>query len=134
MSYVRLVQPVLDKHCVRCHDGSTGADKSPLVLTGEPTGDFTRSYDNLKGYLRWYEWGGKSISGAATLPGRIGADESRLTKIMADAAHAPVKLPDEDRLRLYVWLDANVPFYGTYEADAQAAQKRGEAVKPPDVQ
>jgi len=134
MSYVRLVQPVLDKHCVRCHDGSAGADKSPLVLTGEATGDFTRSYDNLKGYLRWYEWGGKSISGAATLPGRIGADESRLTKVLADAAHAPVKLPDEDRLRLYVWLDGNVPFYGTYEADAQAAQKRGEAVKPPEVQ
>ena len=34
--YPRLIQPVLDRHCVRCHDGSTGPDKSPLVLTGEP--------------------------------------------------------------------------------------------------
>jgi hypothetical protein len=135
MSYARLVQPVLDKHCVRCHDGSTGQDKSPLALTGEPKGDFSRSYDSLKAYLRWYEWGGKSIAGVATPPGRIGADESRLTKILADATHVPaVKLADEDRLRLYVWLDGNVPFYGTYEADAQAAQKRGEAVPPPEVQ
>ena len=31
--YPRLVQPVLDRHCVRCHDGSTGPDKSNLVLT-----------------------------------------------------------------------------------------------------
>jgi len=134
MSYTRLVQPVLDKHCVRCHDGSTGTDKSPLVLTGEAKGDFSRSYDSLKAYLRWYEWGGKSISQTTTQAGRIGADESRLTKILADATHAPVKLPNEDRLRLYVWLDGNVPFYGTYEADAQAAQKRGEAVQPPAVQ
>jgi len=134
MSYTRLVQPVLDKHCVRCHDGSTGTDKSPLVLTGETKGDFSRSYDSLKAYLRWYEWGGKSISQTTTQAGRIGADESRLTKILADATHAPVKLPNEDRLRLYVWLDGNVPFYGTYEADAQAAQKRGEAVQPPEVQ
>ena len=135
MSYARLVQPVLDKHCIRCHDGAAGADKSALVLTGEPKGDFSRSYDSLKAYLRWYEWGGASISQTSTPPGRIGADESRLTKILTDATHAAaIKMPDEDRLRLYVWLDGNVPFYGTYEADAQAAQKRGEAVMPPEVQ
>lgn len=135
MSYTRLVQPVLDKHCVRCHDGSEGKDKSPLVLTGEAAGVFTRSYDSLKAYLRWHEWGGKSISQVATVPGRIGADESRLTQVLTDATHAPeVKLAGEERERLYVWLDGNVPFYGTYEADAQAAQKRGEAVPPPAVQ
>ncbi|MBE3068635.1 MAG: hypothetical protein IMZ66_00200, partial [Planctomycetes bacterium] len=33
--YPRLVQPVLDRHCVSCHDGKEGPDKSPLVLTGE---------------------------------------------------------------------------------------------------
>ncbi|UCD52058.1 MAG: hypothetical protein JSW27_05350, partial [Phycisphaerales bacterium] len=47
-SFVRLVQPILDKHCARCHDGSEGADKSQLVLTGESAGDFTESYQNLK--------------------------------------------------------------------------------------
>jgi hypothetical protein len=135
MSYTRLVQPVLDKHCVRCHDGSEGKDKSPLVLTGEETKTFTRSYDSLKGYLRWHEWGGKSISQVATVPGRIGADESRLTQVLTDATHAPaMKLSDDDRQRLYVWLDGNVPFYGTYGADEQAAQKRGDAVPPPAVQ
>ena len=33
-SFPRLVQPVLDRHCVRCHDGQTGSGKSKLVLTG----------------------------------------------------------------------------------------------------
>jgi len=133
--YPRLVQPVLDRHCVACHDGTKGNDKSALLLTGGPDGQFTRSYNNLKPYLRWYEWGGASITGAVTRPGRIGADESRLTKILADATHAPkLNLPREDRDTLYIWLDGNVPFYGTYDKAEQQRQRRGEPVPPPSVQ
>jgi len=133
--YPRLVQPVLDRHCLSCHDGTKGNDKSDLVLTGEPAGHFTRSYNNLKPYLRWYEWGGASITGAVTRPGRIGADESRLTKILADATHAPkLNLPREDRDKLYIWLDGNVPFYGTYDKADQQRQKSGQAVPVPSVQ
>ena len=133
--YPRLVQPVLDRHCVRCHDGTKGADKSPLVLTGDADGLFTRSYNNLKPCLRWYEWGGASITGAVTHPGRGGADESRLTQILADTTHAPnLNLPPEDRERILIWLDGNVPFYGTYDRDLQRQQQAGEAVPPPRVQ
>jgi hypothetical protein len=35
---------------------------------------------------------------------------------------------------LYVWLDANVPFYGTYTEAERLAQLRGEPVSPPSVQ
>ena len=134
-SYPRLVQPVLDRHCVRCHDGKEGPDKSPLILTGEPAGSFTRSYEALKPYLRWFEWGGESITGTVTRPGKSGADESRLTKVLADAAHGPkVGLPAEDRERINVWLDGNVPFYGTYGAEEQRAQREGKPVPPPQVQ
>ncbi|MCX7048953.1 MAG: hypothetical protein NTX50_26135 [Candidatus Sumerlaeota bacterium] len=133
--YPRLVQPVLDKHCVRCHDGAKGEGKSPLVLTGEADGTFSRSYKNLKPYLRWYEWGGDSITGAVTFPGRMGADESRLTKILADSTHAPkLKLSREDRDRLYIWMDGNAPFYGAYSPDELARQKRGEAAPIPEAQ
>jgi hypothetical protein len=31
-------------------------------------------------------------------------------------------------------MDGNVPFYGTYGKEEQAAQKRGEPVPPPAVQ
>jgi len=133
--YPRLIQPVLDKHCVRCHDGSKGDGKSPLALTGESNGAFSRSYNSLKPYLRWYEWGGASITGAVTFPGRMGADASRLTKILADSTHAPThKLSREDRDRLYIWMDGNAPFYGTYSRDELARQKEGKAVPIPEVQ
>ena len=134
-SYPRLVQPVLDRHCVQCHDGSKGAEKSTLVLTGEADGPFTKSYASLKPFLAWFEWGGASISGTVTEPGRIGADMSRLTKVLADATHATkVRLPGDDRERLMVWLDGNAPFYGTYGNDEQRRQRAGEAVPPPAVQ
>jgi hypothetical protein len=135
LSYPRLVQPVLDKHCVRCHDGRAGNLKSKLALTSEACGTFTRSYESLRKYVRWYEWGGKTITPIVTRPGRIGADESPLLKVLKDPVHAEhVRLPGKDRLRLQIWLDANAPFYGTYEPQSQLAQRSGQAVPPPLVQ
>jgi hypothetical protein len=45
-----------------------------------------------------------------------------------------VNLPRADRDRLFVWLDGNVPFYGTYDQDEQQQQQLGAAVPPPRVQ
>ncbi len=135
MSYPLLVQPVLDRHCARCHDGSTGERKAAPVLTGEPAGAFTRSYESLRPYIRWYEWGDQSIHEIGTRPGHIGADESRLLKVLHDATHAEhVNLPRADYERLALWLDANVPFYGTYGKEAQLAQQAGHPVPPPAIQ
>ena len=93
-------------------------------MTGESVGDFSRSYQNLKPYLRWYEWGAASISQIATRPGHMGADESPLTAILNDSTHGrSIQWNDVDRRRLYLWLDANVPFYGTYDRAAQLAQR-----------
>lgn len=132
MSFPRLVQPVLDRHCIRCHDGQEGPGKSKLALTSEPAKNFSRAYQNLKPFVRWYEWGGASISQIATHPGHIGADESSLTKILADTTHRPeLKWTDAERRRIYLWLDANVPFYGTYSREEQLAQREGQPVPEP---
>ncbi len=134
-SFPRLVQPILDKHCVACHDGSSGDDKSQLVLTGETTDHFTKAYDNLKPFVRWYEWGGASIEPIVTRPGRIGTDASPLTSVLADPVHAEkVELTNAESRRLYIWLDGNAPFYGTYGVEEQLAQHDGQAVPPPVLQ
>ena len=135
LSFPRLVQPVLDRHCVSCHDGSRGPGKSPLVLTGRRQDRFTQSYQNLRPFARWHEWGQETITPIVTRPGHLGADKSPLTKILADEIHADrVNLPDEDLRRIYVWLDGNAPFYGTYSQAEQDAQLAGEPVPPPGVQ
>ncbi|MBI5383553.1 MAG: hypothetical protein HZA90_02580 [Verrucomicrobia bacterium] len=130
--YPRLVQPVLDRHCVRCHDGSSGPDKSPLVLTGEsaPKSPFSRSYESLKPHVRW-----PSYDAPATRPGQAGADLSPLSALLTGEKHRKyVEVPDEDLRKVYLWLDAHVPFYGTYEEHDLVAQRLGHAVPPPPLQ
>jgi hypothetical protein len=135
LSFPRLVQPVLDRHCVSCHDGEEGLNRSSLVLTGEPAGKFSRAYENLRPFLRWYEWGGASISEIATHPGQAGADASPLTKVLEDATHRPaLGWTAAERRRIYLWLDANAPFYGTYGGEEQLAQREGKAIGPPSLQ
>jgi len=127
--YPRLIQPVLDRHCVRCHDGSAGPQQSPPVLIGGGDGWFSRSYENLKPYLRW------PPMDAVTRPGEVGADASPLSAILTGQQHRKyVELPDEQLRTFYLWLDAHVPFYGTYEEDDLKAQKQGLAVLPPPLQ
>jgi hypothetical protein len=135
LSYPRLVQPVLDRHCVSCHDGCDEPGHSKLALTGEAVGQFTRSYESLRPFVRWYEWGGQSIHQTVTRPGQCGADESPLIRILGDASHrAHLNLREEHLRRLYLWLDANAPFYGAYRTDVCRAQLVGDAVPPPGLQ
>ena len=127
--YPRLIQPILDRHCVRCHDGSPGPDKSTLVLTSKPEGRFTPSYESLKPFLRW------PSPDAVTRPGGLGADASPLSAILTGQKHGKyIRLPDEDLRTIYIWLDAHVPFYGTYEEKDLQLQRLGLDVPPPSLQ
>ncbi len=128
--YTRLIQPVLDAHCARCHDGSSGPEKAPPTLKGESAKSFTASYEKLKPYLRW-----PSYDAAATRPGGAGADASRLAAVLSAEAHRKyAPMPDDELRKFYLWLDAHVPFYGTYEERDLEAQRRGAAVMPPPLQ
>ena len=131
-SYPRFVQPILDRNCVRCHDGSANA-YSP-TLTGELEQPYVKSYAQLARYLKWYEWGGNTYREIVTRPGECGADISPLSSILDDENHASIGLADSDRRRLYLWMDINVPFYGVYEPGEQKNQLEGKAVPPPTLQ
>ncbi len=131
-SFPRLVQPILDRRCTSCHGG---ARKVSPLLTAEPSGPFTRSYESLGPYVRWYEYGKRSIGSIVTRPGRLGADASPLTRVLTDTNHAgKTGLTDEELRRIYLWLDGNAAFYGTYSRAEELAQKRGEAVPPPALE
>ena len=56
LSYPLLVQPVLDRLCVECHRGPK-ADGG-IVLTGEPAGEFSVSYNALAPLVSYSEWKG----------------------------------------------------------------------------
>lgn len=127
-SYPRLVQPVLDRHCVRCHDGSE-ADRP--VLTGEPEGVFTKSYNALVSRVSFSAWNRPERNfEPMTEPLRFGSLASPVVA-MLDQGHGEVELSPEDEERLYTWIDANALFYGTFDVEEQRRQLAGHVIDGP---
>lgn len=123
-SFKREVQPVLDAHCVRCHDGQARADGKVLpdfrlreeihpACASDNYSKGTRfspSYIALRSYVR-----GHTIESDIHLlnPCEFHAGTTRLMQIL-DRGHEGVKLDDEGYDRLVTWIDLNTPYHGTW--------------------
>jgi len=146
-SYVEVVQPVLDQHCVRCHGGEKTEGK--IDLTGAPQGAFSRSYVALMQDDRAFWHSGTNPNNAAkylvprfggrnqvqvTPPGGLyGARGSRLMKLLRQG-HENVQLSDDDLRRVAMWIDMNAIFYGVNLPADQARMRRGETLGMPEIQ
>ncbi len=128
LSYPLLVQPVLDKHCVRCHSG----DKPPkgIVLTGAAAGHYTASYNALAPRV---PSSNDTNSEPLSRPDRYGARGSSLMKMLLKG-HNKVVLSPAEIERLATWMDTNALFYGTFDPAGQARQQRGEKIAGPGLQ
>ncbi|HUT93029.1 MAG TPA: hypothetical protein VMY37_26430 [Thermoguttaceae bacterium] len=113
------VQPILDKHCVECHNPSK--PDGDLDLSGELTTFFNRSYEQvmakkLVAYIQ--EFHGPQPRAQKTnvvplAPRSLGSHASRLITVLRDG-HYDAKLSREEMVRLVTWADANAPYYGSY--------------------
>jgi hypothetical protein len=137
LSYPLLVQPVLDRHCISCHNPEKR--EGGLVLTGDPDGRFTASYNVLAARTVHSAWGGQPgdfrvvNSEPVTQPGFFGARSSSVLKMLRNGHH-DVMLSRSDIERLATWMDANSLFYGTFEREDQARQLRGERIAGPALE
>jgi len=137
LSYPILVQPVLDKHCVSCH--SSAKPEGKVVLTGEPQGRYSVSYNALIKRVSFSAWGGKPgdfrvvNSEPVSQPDFFGARGSPLMKMLLHG-HYDVALSRNDIERLATWMDANALFYGTFDVADQARQQRGERIEGPKLE
>ena len=136
ISFPRLVQPVLEKHCVTCH-GQDASEPPDLRRGNWQQHSFLwyDSYHNLRPYAFHYgtprderrEHQYDRWQPARTVPGKFGARASRLLSLL-DQGHYDVDLSPDELRRIVVWLDANSDFFGAYENTQ--AQARGELVRP----
>jgi hypothetical protein len=138
-SYPRLVQPVLDKHCVACH--AEQKDKAPRLDSGLvhlPGGGmnvattYYASYVSLTPKFGFYNYGGRDWGDPKwyrTTPGEFGARASKLYPFLKQEHHG-VLLPPEELRRITLWLDSCSAFYGVYEKEGGEAQLSGGLVKP----
>ncbi len=121
-SFVHEVQPVLDRKCVSCHNGTNPAIpyfKGDRLLTdwssqisghggGGYAGKFTESYYQLQRYVR--RPGIESDMHMLT-PMDVHASQTELFQVL-NKGHHNVQLTDEEQRKLACWIDFNAPFYG----------------------
>ncbi|HEG44766.1 MAG TPA: formylglycine-generating enzyme family protein [Phycisphaerales bacterium] len=139
-SFKHDVQPVLDKYCVSCHDGSKDdrgkdmpnfkADQGKLIALkrGNPTireiegvskaelmkkhaGVFQPSYIELRKYVRV---GGFESDIRLLNPAEFHTNTSELFQILKKG-HYGVQLDDEAMKMLVTWVDLNTPCHGTWQ-------------------
>ncbi len=129
-SYARIVQPVLDKNCVECHNPrNTGGG---LDLSGDKTDFFNVSYDVLardrqgregSPYISWIpSYNGHEANILKVAPKTWGSPVSKLAELVRtghpDADGKPrINVPVEGRRRIFAWIDLNVPYYGTSKSN-----------------
>ncbi|MEI8235374.1 MAG: hypothetical protein WCH57_11920 [Verrucomicrobiota bacterium] len=112
VDYVKQVQPVLDKYCARCHSGKAPAGK--IDLSGDKTRYFNMSYETLC-YGGWVDYYYINQGPTGVFPAmQTGSMVSRLTKLL-ESKHQEVDVDPESLRRIYSWIDANVPYYGTWD-------------------
>lgn len=111
-SFMDDVQPLLDKHCLKCHDFDR-KNRDKLVLAPDRNPFFNASYVDL--YVKKVV---KLIGGgpaAIQQPYSWGTHASRLTKIV-DSTHHKVKLKEQEKQIIYAWMDLNGVYYPVYES------------------
>lgn len=111
--YQKVVQPVFDAHCVRCHDGS---DSARVDLRG--TIDNARipaSYRALieGGWVHYFDFF-YAVRPFKAEPLSFGTVKSRLFTVLADKEHEAISLEENEMRALKAWIDLNCPLWPNY--------------------
>jgi len=108
--YPRDVQPILDRHCVRCHD--YGKREGGVVLTGDRGPMFSISYYTMTALSLVSD--GRNEFGNRP-PRSIGSSASRLMQLI-DGSHYDAKLSERERMMVRLWIETGATYPGTYAA------------------
>ena len=110
-SYMRDVQPVFDRHCVKCHDFGKPAGQK-LLLCGDRSMTFAASYKALflKHAINCLGTGKAPI----LQPYTWGSTRSPIIERL-DKGHQGIKLAPDEMDALVTWIDLNGPYYPTYD-------------------
>lgn len=134
------IQPILNRHCVRCHHGE---DDTPYDLTDREVVDsrakrrWSKAYlaltharpDDAKNNSGWrgnadhamVNWVSAQSTPPMQPPYSAGANRSKLIELLEEG-HEDVKLSREEMNKIAAWIDLGVPYCGDYtEANTWSA-------------
>ncbi|MBN1126709.1 MAG: family 10 glycosylhydrolase, partial [Sedimentisphaerales bacterium] len=136
-SFTREIQPILDRHCIRCHDGQEKPEglkgKYMFSLLGTTRIDPQAKRKWSQAYLTLTQEGNPNEIvqwlNVQSIPSMLppyyaGSAKSELVTIL-EQGHYEVKLSREEMDKLICWIDLLVPFCGDYtEANAWTDTER----------
>ncbi len=110
VDFVKQVQPVFDRYCVECHSGQT--PPKGIDLSGDASRLFNMAFSTLidKQLIDYYYINHGPTGNFPPL--KTGSRVSKLVA-MIEAGHSDVDMDAESRRRIYTWIDANAPYYGS---------------------
>ncbi len=109
--YPRDIQPILDRHCVACHDYDQRA--GGVILTGDHGPIFSHSYYTLTARQLFSD--GRDRLRTNLPPRAVGTSASPLMK-MLDGSHHDVRLTQHEQDLIRYWIESAAPYPGTYAA------------------
>ena len=111
LDFPRDIQPVLDRHCLTCHD--TDKRAGGVLLSGDRGPMFSHGYYSL------VVWGqvadGRNLAKSNYPPRALGSGGSALMAKLTPAHHG-VTVSERERRTVALWLDSGAPYPGTYAA------------------
>ncbi len=117
IDFPRDVQPILDRHCVACHDYTPSKEGGPMaggvILTGDRGPMFSHSYYMLTICAQFVD--GRNLRKSNYPPRSLGSAASPLLKKL-DGDHYDAVLSDREKRTLRLWIDTAAAYPGTYAA------------------
>lgn len=121
-SFLRDVQPILDKYCAGCHDGTVKGRPNLARSDKRVWKHFTSAYMDLHPFVR--RSGPESTQNL--LPtAEFAANTSELVQMLKKGHHG-VELDKDAWDVLYTWMDLNVPFIGSWKEVRQDIPHNGD--------
>ncbi len=129
VDYASMIQPILDRHCVRCHGGEEDI-AAGMDLTGGWTEHFNISYENLTNrsqtqlIAHWISgidcMNGTALWSAQIFPPRShGSGAAPLADLLIHGHDGYItELTRRERDLMLAWIDTNGLYYGTWNRTA----------------
>jgi hypothetical protein len=117
IDFPRDIQPILDRHCVACHDYGKTAQGGPraggVILTGDRGPMYSHSYYMLTVRRQFSD--GRNLRRSNYPPRAIGSSASPLMKKL-DGSHYEARLSAAEMRLVRLWIDTGATYPGTYAA------------------
>lgn len=111
LDFPRDIQPILDSHCITCHQ--TNRAEGGVILTGDRGPLYSHSYFSLTVTNQLAD--GRNRAESNFPPRQLGSGASPFLKKLA-GGHHDVKTTAREQLLARLWIDSGAPYPGTYAA------------------